>query len=194
MDKGVWRTSSVAGIEWRADNDPKGHNSTIICRILLPPLVEGKKHLKVDIQQKRLKVVYTMMTEPEVVVDSELSRQVIADESTWVIESDEMRKRYLSIHLAKKIDGENWPVLFAEEIKSGAPAAAPPKDGLTEKQRKAREASDLLVLQSRLKNMEPSAQAEVQKLLDQGIAPGDVIKAISNARRVASTKKRIYSS
>ena len=188
MDKSIWRTSSVAGFEWRADNDPKGRNSTIIARILLPPLVEGKKHLKIDIQQKRLKVVYTMMSEPEVVVDSELSRQVITDESTWVIEAGEMRKRYLTIHLAKKTDGENWPVLFAEEITSAAPVTAPPADGLTEKQRKARQASDLLVLESRMKHMEPEAQAEVQSLLERGVSPGDVVKAISNARRGAKPK------
>ena len=168
-----------------------GRNSTIIVRVDIPPNVESKKQLIVDIQFKRLKIAWNVskVSGPETVIDAELSRQVIPDESTWVIEQ-EGRQRILTVHLAKKVDGENWPTLLKEELSSssasdGAPGVAKPPKELTEKQRKAREASDLLVLKSWMGKMEAPARAEIQSLLDRGVPPGDVMKLINETRRGA---------
>ena len=197
MERRVW-TPSLGGLQWRADDDPKGRNSTIIVRLELPPNVQGKRDLSVDMRQKRLKIAFTVskVSGPEVVVDGELARQIIADESTWVIEKeDDTRKRFLTVHLAKKVDQEKWPCLFAEEKSAGlaatsdaasaaAPSAAKPPKQLTPEQQAARDASDLKLLKNNyMAKMELNAQIEVQSLLDRGARPGDIIKMMNQARR-----------
>jgi hypothetical protein len=200
MDKKVWKTYKVdeeTELLWMADNDPKGKNSTIILKLLLPPNVTRGKELIVDIKHNHLKIAYNIskVSPPEIVIDKKLRRLVISEESTWVIE-EEGRRKYLSIHLAKKVDGENWSVLFAdeqdeeEEKKKNNAVTAKNSSQLTQKQRDAREKSDQLVLQNLISKMGPEAKVEIEGLLAKGISAGDVLKIVNNSRRGQQTEIR----
>jgi hypothetical protein len=162
---------SLFGMQWRMENDAKGKNSNIVCRLPLPPDVQSKRDLKIVISQTHLLIEFVISKfGSETVVDSELARKVIADESTWTIEEED-GKRYVVLQLAKKIDGENWTALFeSEKSEAEVTNAVKPKlsDAQNEKQMKARAASDLVVLNGLMSKMAPSTRAELDGLLAKG--------------------------
>ncbi len=192
--KGVW-SDAGNGMQWRLDNDAKGKYSNVIARLLLPLDVQSKRDLVVKISQKRLLVQFTIskVTGPETVVDAELARLVIAEESTWTIEEDGPRERYLVFHLAKKVDGENWPALFVtdkaavEEIIADKPDVK--KQQQDEKLMKARAASDAIVLKGMMEKLQPEARMELEGLLARGASASDVLKIIQAQRQGKMIKR-----
>ncbi len=170
----MWR-ESLFGMEWRMENDPKQKYSNVVARLLLPPDVQNKRDLIVKISQIRLLIQFatSKVSGPETIVDAEFARKVTAEESTWTIE-DEDKKRFLVLQLAKKVDGENWPSLFLQEkgavVEEAKNEALKPKlsDAQTEKQLKARAASDLVVLNGLMAKLAPEAKSELERLLAQG--------------------------
>ncbi len=194
MSKGVWSPAGQ-GMEWRLDNDARGKYSNVIARLLLPLDVQTKRDLVVRISQKRLLVQFNIskVTGPETVVDGELVRMVLAEESTWTIE-EEGRERYLVLHLAKKNDGENWPALFQTDLGAVEERIAEKPDvkqiQQDEKLMKARAASDAIVLKGLMDKLQPEARAELDGLLAKGASPSDVLKMIQ-AQRQGKMIKRV---
>jgi hypothetical protein len=194
MSKGVWSPAGQ-GVEWRLDNDARGKYSNVIARLLLPLDVQSKRDLVVKISQKRLLVQFNIskVTGPETVVDGELARMVLAEESTWTIE-EEGRERHLVLHLAKKNDGENWPALFQTDLAAVEERIAEKPDNKKieqdEKLMKARAASDAIVLRGLMEKLQPEARFELDGLLAKGASASDVIKLIQ-AQRQGKMIKRV---
>ena len=200
--KGLWTAVQGSAVEWRPDNDKRG-GGNIIARMPLPPDVQTKRDLRVTISLHRLLVQYTTsaVSGPETALEEEFARPVLAEESTWTIEEEDGRRgKFLVLHLAKKNDSDTWPSLFKSEratnattvpsgasvVSSGA-VTAPSAPGLSEaqleKQKKARAASDLIVLRGLMEKLGPEGKSEIESMLARGANPSDVLKMIQAQRQ-----------